>query len=360
MSTDGFSFEVLATRGKARAGVIHTPHGDIPTPVFMPVGTLGSVKAMTMREMSSPPIDAPIILGNTYHLYLRPGEEVITTAGGLHDFCGWDRPILTDSGGFQVFSLTKNKNLVKIDDDGVTFRSHIDGSKHRLTPERSMEIQGVLGSDIAMVFDQCPPAEAHIREHERAMARTTDWARRCLDVTRPPGQALFGIVQGGTHLELRERHLAELAEMPFDGLALGGLSVGETPDEMARVLEAITHLMPEERPRYLMGVGTPLDLERGVAAGIDMFDCVMPTRNARTGSMFTKEGRLIISHARYRHDLAPIEDDCPCETCQTASRAYLRHLHMAKELTYNRMATLHNLTHYSRLMATLRAQILEG
>ncbi len=361
--TQGFSFEILAEKGHARAGVIHTPRGDIATPVFMPVGTLGAVKAMTMGEVAAPPIDAKIILGNTYHLYLRPGMEIISAHGGLHKFCGWQRPMLTDSGGFQVFSLgqrTLRKKLATIDDDGVEFRSHIDGSKHRFTPEKSMEIQGILGSDIAMVFDQCPPAEATRAEHEQAMARTSAWARRCLNWRRPAGQALFGIVQGGTHLDLRAQHLAELAALDFDGIALGGLSVGETPQEMYRVLDAMVHTMPRTRPRYLMGVGTPQDLRRGVAAGMDMFDCVMPTRNARTGTLFTSEGKIAIRNAIHKADTNPIDRNCPCETCQTTSRAYLRHLYLAKEVGYNRLATTHNLTHYAQLMAELRAEILAG
>lgn len=358
--TEGFSFEVLATRGKARAGILHTPRGDIETPVFMPVGTLGAVKAMSMREVREPPVAAKIILSNTYHLYLRPGMDVIRAHDGLHKFCGWSGPILTDSGGFQIFSLATQKKVAKLDDDGVTFRSHIDGSEHRLTPEKSMEIQSTLGSDIAMVFDQCAPADADDAVHETAMARTTAWAKRCLAYPRCDGQALFGIVQGGVDIAKRRRHLAELRDLGFDGFALGGLSVGESADEMVEVLDAVACELPEESPRYLMGVGTPGDLERGVAAGIDMFDCVMPTRNARTGSLFTAEGRLVISHARYKADPAPIESDCPCETCQTTSRAYLRHLYMAKEVSFNRLATMHNLAYYSRWMARLRAEILEG
>ncbi len=355
MTTSGFSFEVIAERGKARAGVLHTPRGDIPTPVFMPVGTLGTVKAMTMAEVAAAPIDAKIILGNTYHLYLRPGMEVIQAHGGLHAFSSWSRPMLTDSGGFQVFSLAA---INKIDDDGVDFRSHIDGSLHRLTPERSMEIQGVLGSDIAMAFDQCPPADASAADHEAAMVRTTAWAERCARVTRPPGQALFGIVQGGVDLGRRSRHLEELRALDFAGFALGGLSVGEDIEVMYDVLEGFAAELPSERPRYLMGVGTPADLSRGVAAGIDMFDCVMPTRNARNGSLFTSTGRLTISNACHKRDTAPIDSDCPCDTCQTVSRAYLRHLYIAKEILYNRLATLHNLTFYARHMARLRDSIL--
>lgn len=357
MDTPGFSFDIVATSGKARAGVLRTPHGDIPTPVFMPVGTLGTVKAMTAAELCAPPLDASIILGNTYHLYLRPGLDVLRAHGGLHQFAGWKRPILTDSGGFQVFSLSK---INDIDDDGATFRSHLDGSKHRLTPEISMDIQGVLGSDIAMVFDQCPPADAPDEVHELARRRTTAWAERCARVERPPGQALFGIVQGGTDLDRRWRHLAELVDIGFDGYALGGLSVGETPDEMYRVLDDIACELPAFRPRYLMGVGRPVDLTRGVAAGIDMFDCVMPTRNARNGTIFTSLGKLHIRNAKFKADTGPLDPECPCETCQTVSRGYLRHLYQAREILYNRLATLHNLTFYARHMRSLRQAIIAG
>ncbi|MBK9070353.1 MAG: tRNA guanosine(34) transglycosylase Tgt [Myxococcales bacterium] len=359
LTTPGFSFELLATHGHARAGILHTPRGSIPTPVFMPVGTQGVVKAMTARELSAPApsgsVDAKIILGNTYHLYLRPGLEIMQRFGGLHRFAAWDRPILTDSGGFQVFSLA---GINKIDDDGVTFQSHIDGSRHRLTPERSLEIQGILGSDIAMAFDQCPAGDADARVHDLAMRRTTAWAARCLQVARPAGQALFGIVQGGTDVARRVAHLAELAAMPFDGFAIGGLSVGEPIPDMYRTLDGFAHVMPANKPRYLMGVGTPADLSAGVAAGVDMFDCVMPTRNARNGCLFTATGKVLIANAKYKDDTGPVEEGCPCEGCQTISRGYLRHLYRAKELTYARFATLHNLTYYARHMAGLRAGIL--
>ena len=355
LPTPGFSFEVLARLGRARAGVLHTPRGDIPTPVFMPVGTLGTVKAMTVAELEAPPIDARIILGNTYHLYLRPGLEVVAALGGLHRMAGWRRPILTDSGGFQVFSLA---TINKVDDDGATFRSHIDGSEHRLTAERSMEIQGVLGSDIAMVFDQCPPGDATPEVIERAMRRTTDWAARCAAVRRPAGQALFGIVQGGIDLDRRHRHLAELVPLGFDGYAIGGLSVGESIADMYRILDGFADSMPADRPRYLMGVGTPADLARGVESGIDMFDCVMPTRNARNGYLFTGQGKVVISNAQYRLDTGPVDPECPCDTCRSVSRAYLRHLYLAKEILYSRLATLHNLTHYALHMARIRSRIL--
>jgi len=355
LPTPGFSFELLATLGHARAGVLHTPRGDIPTPVFMPVGTAGTVKAMTADELRAGPLDARIILGNTYHLYLRPGLDVIGAAGGLHRFAAWDRPILTDSGGFQVFSLAA---INEIDDDGVTFRSHIDGSQHRLTPEVSMHIQAVLGSDIAMCFDQCPPGDAAAEVHELALARTTAWAARCLAAPRAPGQALFGIIQGGTDTERRTRHAAEITRLAFDGYALGGLAVGESLDDTYRILGEIAHTLPAERPRYLMGVGTPRDLERGIAAGIDMFDCVMPTRNARNGYLFTQAGRVNIPNAQHRMDLGPVDPECPCSTCRTYSRAYLRHLYLAKEILYSRLATLHNLTFYARHVRRLREQIL--
>jgi len=355
LPTPGFSFELLATLGHARAGILHTPHGDIPTPVFMPVGTLGTVKAMTADELRAPPLDAKIILGNTYHLYLRPGLDVIGAAGGLHRFAAWDRPILTDSGGYQVFSLAA---INEIDDDGVTFRSHIDGSKHRLTPEVSMHIQKVLGSDIAMVFDQCPPGDAPPEVHEIALARTTAWAARCRRVERAPGQALFGIVQGGIDTARRLRHAAEITKLDFDGHALGGLAVGEKIEDTYRILDEVAHTLPADRPRYLMGVGTPQDLERGILAGIDMFDCVMPTRNARNGYLFTSQGRVNIPNAKHKTDFGPVDPACPCATCKTHSRAYLRHLYMAKEILYARLATLHNLTFYAQHIQRLRARIL--
>jgi queuine tRNA-ribosyltransferase len=350
-------FTVQARAGHARAGLLETAHGVIETPIFMPVGTAGTVKGLTVGELAAPPLDAHVILGNTYHLYLRPGLDVVRAHGGLHSFIGWDRPILTDSGGFQVFSLSE---LSQIDDDGVTFRSHIDGSPHRLTPERSMEIQETLGSDIAMAFDQCPPGDAEPGLVERAMARTTAWARRCLEAPRARGQALFGILQGGTDLDLRRRHLDEIGRMPFDGIALGGFSVGEPIPAMHATLDAFAHQLPEDRPRYLMGVGTPEDIRRAVAAGVDMFDCVLPTRNARNGQLFTSEGKLVISHARHRLDTGPIDPACPCETCERHSRAYLRHLFFAREILYARLATLHNLTYYLGVVRDLRRKIVAG
>ncbi len=355
LPTPGFSFELLATLGHARAGILHTPRGAIETPVFMPVGTAGTVKAMTADELRAPPLDAKIILGNTYHLYLRPGLEVMELAGGLHRFAAWDRPLLTDSGGFQVFSLS---GINAKDDDGVTFQSHIDGSKHRLTPEVSMNIQRVLGSDIAMCFDECPPGDADQAIHDRALARTTAWAKRCRLAPRANGQALFGIVQGGVDTGRRLAHAEAITALDFDGHALGGLAVGEDIAETYRILDEVAHQLPANKPRYLMGVGTPANVERGIAAGIDMFDCVMPTRNARNGYLFASTGRVNIANAANRSDLGPIDPACPCSTCATHSRAYLRHLYVAKEILYARLATLHNLTFYARHVRAVRDRIL--
>jgi queuine tRNA-ribosyltransferase len=348
-------FAIEATNGRARAGRLRLAHGEVPTPVFMPVGTYGTVKAMTPHELDA--VGARIVLGNTYHLWLRPGLEVIGKHGGLHRMMGWSKPILTDSGGFQVFSLER---LSKMSEEGVRFRSPIDGSEHNLTPEQSMTVQAALGSDIAMAFDHCPPADAPRPAIEDAMARTTRWAVRSLAVAPAAGQARFGIVQGGVHVDLRKRHIGEICALGFDGFALGGLSVGEPIPVMYEVLDEVAHCLPEERPRYLMGVGTPADLIHGVRAGIDLFDCVLPTRNARNGMLFTSEGKLVISHARYRDDMAPVDPECSCETCTQFTRAYLRHLHQCKEILFARAATLHNLTFYLSLMRRLRRAIFEG
>ncbi len=359
MSAPG-TFIVDGTDGKARAATLHTAHGVVETPIFMPVGTYGTVKAMAPHELVD--LGAQIILGNTYHLWLRPGLEVISAHGGLHRMMGWDGPILTDSGGFQVFSLAK---LVKLVEDGVTFRSPIDGSARRMTPEISMEVQATLGSDIAMAFDHLTPGDAPRPLVEEAMARTTRWARRCLPVPRPAGQLRYGIVQGGTHVDLRERHIEELAALEvdgvrFDGLALGGFSVGEPIPLMYEVLDAVAHQLPADRPRYLMGVGTPADLLAGIGAGIDQFDCVMPTRNARNGFLFTSRGRVIIKHARNKLDLGPVDATCAALCCTRFSRAYLRHLFQCQEILFSRLATLHNLTYYLRLVKEARAAILAG
>jgi queuine tRNA-ribosyltransferase len=348
-------FRLLATDGPARAGVLETAHGPVETPVFMPVGTQASVKALSSADVAA--LGAEIILGNTYHLALRPGADAVAKLGGLHRFMAWPRAILTDSGGFQVFSLRERRS---VDEDGVTFRSHIDGALERLTPERAMEIQGQLGSDIAMAFDECPPSDAPEAEMTAAMERTTRWASRCLAAPRREGQLRFGIVQGGIDPERRLRHLAEIAALPFDGFALGGFSVGEAPAIMHEVVAAIAPRMPVAAPRYLMGVGTPVDLLAGIAAGIDMFDCVMPTRNARNGQLFVTSGKLNIANARYRADDRPLQEGCPCECCTTYSRAYLAHLFRAKELLYYRLATVHNLRHYLDLVRGARAAIIGG
>jgi queuine tRNA-ribosyltransferase len=312
------------------------------------------VKALSSDDLER--LGPEIILGNTYHLALRPGAERIRELGGLHAFMSWKGSILTDSGGYQVFSLADRR---VIDDDGVTFRSHIDGAVQRLTPESAMGIQAALGSDIAMAFDECPPADAPADVIERAMARTTRWAARCLDAPRAPGQLRFGIAQGGTHEERRFRHLAEIAALPFEGLALGGFSVGEPPPVMHALVKKLAPAMPAAKARYLMGVGTPLDLLAGVEAGIDMFDCVMPTRNARNGQLFVTQGRINIANAAHRDDPRPLDPGCPCECCARYSRAYLSHLFHAKELLFYRLATVHNLAYYLRLMRGARQAIRE-
>jgi queuine tRNA-ribosyltransferase len=349
------AFRLLRQDASARAGVLETAHGPVETPVFMPVGTQASVKALSSADVAV--LGAQIILGNTYHLALRPGADAVRAQGGLHRFMAWPRAILTDSGGFQVFSLRERRT---VDEDGVTFRSHIDGSPQRLTPETAMAIQVALGSDIAMAFDECPPSDAPPIEIETAMARTTRWAARCVESPRAPGQLRFGIVQGGLDLPLRRGHLAEIAGLPFDGFALGGLGVGEPPAIMHEIVQTIAPEMPATSPRYLMGVGTPRDILAGIAAGIDMFDCVMPTRNARNGQLFVRGGRINIGNARHRGDGAPVEPGCPCECCGSYGRAYLAHLFHAKELLYYRLATIHNLRHYLDLVRGARVAILAG
>ncbi len=349
------TFRITARAGRARAGVLETAHGPVETPVFMPVGTQATVKALASEDVEA--LGARILLGNTYHLALRPGAERIAALGGLHRFMSWPHAILTDSGGFQVFSL---RDLRKVDDDGVTFNSHLDGSPQRLTPERAMQIQALLGSDIAMAFDECPPSDAPRAVIEAAMARTSRWARRCLATPPAPGQLRFGIGQGGVHVDLRRAHLAELRELPFDGYALGGLGVGEAPDVMHGVIADVAEDMPAQRPRYLMGVGTPSDIWRAIGAGIDMFDCVMPTRNARNGQLFTKGGKLNIGNTRHRDENIPVEEGCPCPCCARYSRAYLAHLFHAKELLFHRLATAHNLTHYLNLARRAREAIAGG
>jgi queuine tRNA-ribosyltransferase len=349
------AFNVLARAGRARAGRLETAHGTIETPVFMPVGTQASIKALSAGDVER--LGARVVLANTYHLALRPGAERIAALGGLHRFMSWPGAILTDSGGFQVFSLRERRT---VDDDGVTFRSHLDGSEQRLTPERAMAIQAALASDVAMAFDECPPSDAPRPVIEAAMARTSRWARRCLEAPAAPGQLRFGIVQGGVHLDLRRAHLADVAALPFDGVALGGLGVGEAPEVMYGVIDALAAEMPADRPRYLMGVGTPEDIWMAIGAGIDMFDCVMPTRNARNGQLFVRAGRLNIANAQHREDPRPVEEGCACECCARYSRAYLAHLYHAGELLYHRLASIHNLTHYLALAARAREAIAAG
>ena len=346
------SFSVLARDGRARTGRLVTPHGEVETPVFMPVGTAGAVKAVLHRDVRE--IGARILLANTYHLMLRPGDELVASLGGLHGFTGWDGPFLTDSGGYQVFSLA---SLRRIDEEGVRFRSHIDGAAHLLTPERSIEIQARLGADIAMAFDECPPGDAPRGAIAEATARTTRWARRCRQAHGREDQWLFGIVQGGVDMALREQSARELMEMDFPGYAVGGLSVGEPRAARDRVLEGLEPILPTDRPRYLMGVGTPEDVIESVARGIDMFDCVLPTRNARNGQLFTSRGRLSIRNARFRDDPRPPDPECPCPTCRTASRAYLRHLHLSGEMTAATLMSVHNLFFYLDMMEGLRQSI---
>jgi len=350
-----FSFTLKARSGKARAGVISTNHGDILTPVFMPVGTLGTVKAMSPHELMES--HAQIILGNTYHLYLRPGHELIREAGGLHKFISWERPMLTDSGGFQVMSLAA---LRKITRDGVHFQSHIDGSRHFFTPESVIGIQEALGADIIMSFDECPPYPATREYVEKSLATTLRWAERGKNAfTNHANQALFGIVQGGIYEDLRERSALALMDMDFPGYSIGGLAVGEKKADMFRVTAFLNDILPQDKPRYLMGVGTPTDLLNNITNGVDMFDCVMPTRNARKGSIFTRYGKMIIKAARYRDDLGPIDPLCGCYTCRHFSRAYIRHLITMNEILGMRLTTIHSLYFYQELMQMARAAILE-
>jgi queuine tRNA-ribosyltransferase len=347
-------FRILAEDGRARHAVLTTPRGDVETPAFLPVGTAGTVKAVTSEELRA--CGASMILANTYHLFLRPGHDLIRELGGLHRFMHWDGPILTDSGGFQVFSLAK---LRSIEDDGVRFRSHLDGSLQDLTPEKSMEVQAALGSDIAMVLDECPPLPGGREAIEAAVRRTTLWARRSRDAYRGEG-AVFGIVQGGTHDDLRERSARDLVELDFPGYAIGGVSVGEPPASIARTAGTTAAMLPASKPRYLMGVGRPEDLVAAAARGIDLFDCVMPTRNARNGTLFTSSGRINIKREEYRRDPRPLDESCGCETCRGYSRAYLRHLYLAGEILSSRLNTIHNLAYYLGLMASVRRAIREG
>ena len=350
-----FKFELIKEDKytKARLGRFHTPHGTVETPVFMPVGTRATVKAMTPEEVKD--LGAQIILRNTYHLYLRPGHELIRDAGGLHEFMNWHGPILTDSGGFQVFSLG---DLRKITEEGVEFRSHIDGSKHFIGPEKSMEIQNALGSDIMMCFDECTPYPATYEYVKQSMERTTRWAKRCKDYHKNTDkQALFGIVQGGMHKDLREKSANDLIAMDFPGYAIGGLSVGEPMEMMCDMLDFTTPLLPKDKPRYNMGIGTPDYLFESVLRGIDMADCVLPTRIARNGTLLTSQGRLVIRNAKYKEDFSPLDSECDCYACTNYSRAYVRHLFNVDEILGARLATIHNLYFLIKLMENIREAI---
>lgn len=348
-------YTLIKQDGAARAGILETTHGQIQTPIFMPVGTQATVKAMTPRELNE--VGSQIILSNTYHLYLRPGHKLVAEAGGLHKFMHWDKPILTDSGGFQVFSLAK---LRDISEDGVIFRSHIDGSKHFFTPEKVMEIEQDLGSDIAMAFDVCSPYPAPREQIIAALEKTTRWAARCKAAHTRADQALFGIVQGGLYHDLRRRSAEELIELDFPGYGIGGLSVGEPKPLMYECLDELLPVMPKDKPRYLMGVGSPDCLVEGVARGIDMFDCVLPTRIARNGTVFTRRGKLVVRNAEYAHDHRPLEEGCGCYACQNFTRAYIRHLIKVDEILGLRLTTIHNLHFLLHLMQEIRASILAG
>jgi len=349
-----FEFQITSKNNRARTGIFSTPHGDLITPVFAPVGTQATVKTLTPEHLKE--INASLVLSNTYHLYLRPGDELVRDMGGLHKFMQWHRPMLTDSGGFQVFSLAQTR---KIDDDGVTFKSHIDGSTHRFTPEKSIAIQENLGADIIMAFDECsdPNDKAY---SAIAMERTHRWAERSLKAQTRRDQALFGIVQGGVQADLRAASAKFIAALDTPGIAIGGLSVGETKQEMYDTLDVVTPLLPEHKPRYLMGVGTPEDLINGVARGIDIFDCVLPTRLARHHSAFAPEGRLNLMNATFARDERPIDEACDCYACRTFTRAYIRHLIVAKELLAGTLLSIHNLRALIRLMEQIRVYIADG
>ncbi len=377
MSESALGWQVIAKEGEARAGLLQTRRGVIETPVFMPVGTLGNVKGVRFEALEAADLDARIILGNTYHLWLRPGADVIRQCGGLHRFNSWQRAMLTDSGGFQVWSLGK---LRRITEDGVTFRSHVDGSARFLSPEVSMEVQAALGSEIVMAFDECAPGEATHEQARASLELTARWARRSrarfdelqqaasdtgrvsenVEGSITGAQALFGIVQGATHLDLRRESLARTVEVGFDGYAIGGLSVGEEKRLMYEVVEHLAPLMPSERPRYLMGVGTPEDLVECVARGVDMFDCVLPTRNGRTGQAFTSRGKLNIKNARWTTDTRPLDAACTCTVCQRHTRAYLRHLYMTGEMLASILLTHHNLAFFLDTMRSVRQSIRSG
>ncbi len=351
------SFKVIKkdNNSKARIGILKTIHGEIETPVFMPVGTLASVKSLSSHDLTDM-VNAQIILGNTYHLYLRPGYKLIERLGGLHKFMNWHKPILTDSGGFQVFSLAK---LRKKTENGVEFQSHIDGSFHYFTPEKVMEIQQSLNSDIMMVFDDCIEHGADEKEIVRAMERTTRWAKECKQA-KHNNNLLFGIIQGGISVKHRRAHVEEIVNIGFDGYALGGLSVGEPKEDMYKIVSEIAPYMPEDSPRYLMGVGTPEDILFAVENGIDMFDCVMPTRNARNGTLFTSTGKISIKKSEFKDKDEPLDEKCSCYTCKNYSKAYLRHLYVSRELSAYRLNTIHNLYFYSNLIKEAKKHIING
>ncbi len=351
-------YEILNKDGRARTGKIITPHGEINTPVFMPVGTQATVKTMTPEELEA--IKAEIILGNTYHLFLRPGDEIVKKAGGLHKFMNWKKPILTDSGGFQVFSLGA---LRKITEEGVYFNSHISGEKLFISPEKSIEIQNNIGADIIMAFDECPPHPSEYGYIKQSLHRTTRWAKRCVDANkRKNEQGLFAIIQGGVFEDLRELSLNELKEFEndFAGFAIGGLSVGEPKPDMYRILEFITPQMPENKPKYLMGVGEPADILEAVGNGIDMMDCVLPTRIGRHGTVFTRQGKLVVKNAAYSEDFRPLDEECDCYVCKNYTRAYIRHLFKAEEILAMRLATYHNLYFLTKMMNDIRESINES
>jgi len=349
-----FEYKILTAQSRARAGVFHTPHGDLLTPVFAPVGTQAAVKTLTPAQVEE--LGATLVLANTYHLYLRPGDELVREMGGLHTFMQWPRPLLTDSGGFQVFSLAQTR---KVDEDGFTFKSHVDGTMHRFTPEKSIAIQENLGADIIMAFDECADPNDY-NYIPKAMERTHRWAERCLAAKRRADQALFGILQGGVNPDLRSASAKFISSLPFPGIAIGGLSVGETKAETYAMLDLVNGLLPEDKPRYLMGVGTPEDLIEGIRRGVDIFDCVLPTRLARHHAVFSPEGRLNLMNAAFARDKRPIDKTCTCYTCQTFTRAYLRHLIAAKELLAGTLLSIHNLSALIRLMNEIRAAIIDG
>ncbi|MCD6177202.1 MAG: tRNA guanosine(34) transglycosylase Tgt [Candidatus Cloacimonetes bacterium] len=356
MEVNIFDFKIEAKCENARAGILQTPHGEIKTPIFMPVGTRATVKTLDPQDLNN--VNAQIILGNTYHLYLRPGHELIKRAGGLHKFMGWNNPILTDSGGFQVMSLA---GLRKITPEGVRFQSHIDGSYHMFTPEKVIEIQNAIGADIIMSFDECPPYPATKKYVADSLKTTLDWAARGkLTHKNTKQQALFGIVQGGIYEDLREESAKKLMEMDFPGYSIGGLAVGEKKEDMFKITKFLNNILPKGKPRYLMGVGTPGDLLKNIENGIDMFDCVMPTRNARNGTIFTWNGKMIIKSARYKEDFSPIDENCQCYTCRNFSRAYIRHLFNVNELLGMRLASIHSLHFYLDLVTKAREAIIGG